>query len=255
MSIRSYEDALHVKPTRQDPIMNETSRIENCSKWYIEDQLDLDKTLIRFRYQSLKPYIQGPEGLELGPAEGQMTQFLLNDFHKLTVVDGSAELLDFIPDAPSLFKVHALFEGFDTDQRFNTVLMEHVLEHVEQPVSLLLRAKEWLAPGGRILVGVPNGHSIHRLVAVKMGLLKEPCELNTRDIALGHRRVYTRQTLKKDLELAGLSVIIMGGVFFKPLSNQQIQDHWTKDMIQGFYELGKDFPEYSAELYAVLEVP
>lgn len=234
--------------------MNETSRLENCSKWYMKDQLDFDKRLIRFRYETLKPYLQGPEGLELGPAEGQMTQFLLNDFHKLTVVDGSAELLDCIPDAPSLVKVHALFEEFDTDQRFNTVVVDHVLEHVEQPVSLLLRAKNGLAPRGRILVGVPNGHSIHRLVAVKMGLLKEPCELNARDIALGHRRVYTRQSLKSDLELAGLNIIIMGGVFFKPLSNRQIQDHWTEEMIQGFYELGKDFPEHAAELVAVCEV-
>jgi hypothetical protein len=47
----------------------------------------------------------------------------------------------------------------------------------------------------------------------------------------------------------------MGGVFFKPLTNQQIQDHWTEEMIQGFYELGKDFPEYAAELYAVCEMP
>jgi hypothetical protein len=43
----------------------------------------------------------------------------------------------------------------------------------------------------------------------------------------------------------------MGGVFFKPLSNGQIEEHWSKEMIQGFYELGKDFPGLSAEIYAV----
>lgn len=84
-----------------------------------------------------------------------------------------------------------------------------------------------------------------------MGLLKHPCELNARDLALGHRRVYTRATFIKDIEDAGLHVVESGGVFFKPLSNQQIQLQWTEEMTQGFYELGKDFPEYASEIYAI----
>lgn len=43
----------------------------------------------------------------------------------------------------------------------------------------------------------------------------------------------------------------MGGVFLKPLSNQQIEDHWSPQMIKGFYELGRDFPEFTADIYAV----
>lgn len=232
--------------------MFEENRVEALSDWYLKEQLDFDKRLIRFRYQTLKPHLQGPEGLELGPAEGEMTQFLVSDFENLTVVEGSAELLNQIPDSPNLNKVHSLFEEFLPERKFNSIIMEHILEHVENPVTLLKKVKEWLMPGGRILIGVPNGNSIHRVVAVKMGLLKHPCELNSRDHSLGHRRVYTQETLKVDLQEAGLHVLEMGGVFFKPLSNQQIQDHWTEEMIQGFYELGKDFPENAAELYAVL---
>jgi 2-polyprenyl-3-methyl-5-hydroxy-6-metoxy-1,4-benzoquinol methylase len=182
-----------------------------------------------------------------------MTQFLVEDFARLTVVDGASELLAQIPERANLRKVHSLFEDFHPEKLFNTIVMEHILEHVDQPVELLKRVKEWLAPNGKILAGVPNGNSIHRLVAVKMGLLKQPCELNSRDHALGHRRVYTQDTLKADIQKAGLKLVEMGGVFFKPLSNKQIQDHWSEEMIQGFYELGKDFPGYAAELYAVCE--
>ena len=231
--------------------MKEEHRVESLADWYLKEQLDFDKRLIRFRYLTLKPYLQGPEGLELGPAEGEMTQFLLQDFETLTVVEGSGELLGQIPTRPNLIKVHSLFEEFMPKCLYNTIVLEHILEHVEDPVALLMRVKKWLMPGGRILIGVPNGNSIHRLVAVKMGLLQNPCELNSRDHSLGHRRVYTQDTLKSDLQLAGLKLIEMGGVFLKPLSNQQIQDHWTEEMIQGFYELGKNFPENAAELYAV----
>jgi 2-polyprenyl-3-methyl-5-hydroxy-6-metoxy-1,4-benzoquinol methylase len=193
--------------------------------------------------------------LELGPAEGEMTKLLVNDFARLTIVDGASELLAQIPERVGLRKVHSLFESFQPDQKFNTIIMEHILEHIDQPVALLEKVKEWIAPGGKILVGVPNGNSIHRLVAVKMGLLEYPCQLNSRDLALGHRRVYTPDSLKLDIKAAGLELLKMGGVFFKPVSNKQIQDHWSEEMIQGFYLLGSDFSEYAAELYAVCQLP
>lgn len=231
--------------------MEEHQRVNSLSDWYLKEQLDFDKRLIRFRYQTLRPYLAGPEGLELGPAEGEMTQFLANHFERLTIVEGSAELLAQIPPRPNLSKVHSLFENFEPDRRYDTIVMEHILEHVDHPTALLRRVKDWLLPSGKVLIGVPNGLSIHRLVAVKMGLLAEPCELNSRDHVLGHRRVYTQDTLRCELAAAGLRPIEMGGVFFKPISNAQIQEHWTEEMIQGFYELGKDFPQHAAELYAV----
>ena len=76
--------------------MTEKHRVESLSDWYLNEQLDFDKRLIRYRYETLKAHLQGPEGLELGPAEGEMSQFLANDFEKLTVVDGSGELLEKI---------------------------------------------------------------------------------------------------------------------------------------------------------------
>ncbi|MDF2444975.1 MAG: class SAM-dependent methyltransferase [Moraxellaceae bacterium] len=230
---------------------NEHERVEAAADWYLKEQLDFDKRLIRFRYESLKPGFVGTSALELGPAEGEMTQFLVNDFEQLTVVEGSAELLAQIPERPNLVKVNALFEDFQPAGRFDSIILEHVLEHVDDPVALLQRVRNWLAPEGRLFLGVPNGNSIHRLVAVKMGLLEHPCQLNARDHALGHRRVYTPASFRADIEKSGLAVLEMGGVFFKPLSNAQIQDHWTEPMIQGFYELGKDFPELAAEIFAV----
>lgn len=230
---------------------NEQQHVENLASWYFQEQLDFDKQLIAFGYKTLKPHIQGSQGLELGSGDGQMTQFLVQDFLQLTVVDGSQELLESIRDAANLSKIHTLFEEFQPKNKFNTIVMAHILEHVDEPIDLLQRAKHWLASEGKILTLVPNAHSIHRLAAVKMGLLQEPCELNSRDHALGHRRVYTPNSFRKDLEQAGLRIVEMGGIFLKPLSNKQIQDHWTEEMIQGFYELGKDLPEYAAEIYAV----
>lgn len=184
-----------------------------------------------------------------------MTRLLVNDFAQLTVVDGAKELLDAIPDFPNVTKVHSLFEEFEPPDWFDTVILEHILEHVDDPHAILTRARGWLGPAGRLLAGVPNANSIHRLIGVKMGLLGETTELNPRDLAQGHRRVYTPNSFRDELERAGLRVTQFGGVFFKPLSNQQIQDYWSEELKEAFYELGKDFPEHAADLFAVCEAP
>ena len=230
---------------------DELNNLERVSDWYVSEQVDFDKRLIEFRYRTWKQRLVGPKGLELGPAEGVMTKFLLDDFESLTVVDAASNLLNRIPDADNLVKIHSLFEDFDPEEKFNSIIMEHILEHVDDPAMLLKRAKDWLLPDGKMYLGVPNGNSFHRLAAVKMGLLGNQCQLNNRDIKQGHRRVYTHETFRNDIEASELHIIEMGGVFFKPLSNSQIDSVWTNEMIEGFYQLGKDFPEYAADIFCV----
>ncbi|NLH39957.1 MAG: hypothetical protein GX445_07850 [Elusimicrobia bacterium] len=99
----------------------------------------------------------------------------------------------------------------------------------------------------------PNANSIHRQAGVKMGLLKRENELNKLDKKLGHRRIYTLETLQNDINKAGLNIKEIGGIFLKPLSNTRIEKWWTKKMMDAFYELGKKYPEIGAEIYAVCE--
>ncbi len=232
----------------------EETRVENRSGWYLEEQLDIDKRLLRYRFESIRPHLVGPSGLELGPAEGLMSPLLAGELEHLTVVEGSERLLDQIPESRRITKIHSLFEDYHPDQLFDTAVLYYVLEHIADPVGLLRRVREWVRPEGRIIVGVPNALSIHRLAAVKMGLLAQPWQMNARDHALGHRRVYTWDRLAADLAEVGLGVEERLGVFLKPLANSQIQDHWTPEMIQGFFELGKDFPDHAADLVAICTV-
>jgi 2-polyprenyl-3-methyl-5-hydroxy-6-metoxy-1,4-benzoquinol methylase len=141
---------------------DELNKLERVSDWYVSEQVDFDKRLIEFRYRTWKQRLVGPKGLELGPAEGVMTKFLLDDFESLTVVDAASNLLNRIPDADNLVKIHSLFEDFDPEEKFNSIIMEHILEHVDDPTMLLKRAKDWLLPGGKLYLGVPNGTSFHR---------------------------------------------------------------------------------------------
>src|SRR5215216_5510282 len=92
---------------------SEQGQAASYADWYHKQQHEFDKLCIHFRYQMLKPYVQGPEGLELGPATGEMTRLLQQDCPRLTIVDKAARFLSCIPNATNLMKVHALFENFE----------------------------------------------------------------------------------------------------------------------------------------------
>jgi 2-polyprenyl-3-methyl-5-hydroxy-6-metoxy-1,4-benzoquinol methylase len=225
-------------------------RLEQLSQWYLAEQLPFDKQLIRLNHGTLRPFFRGTSCLEIGPADGTMTPLLLGEFALVDVVDGSQRLLDTIPRAANLRKFCCLFEMFEPDRRYDTILMSHILEHMEHPVELLRRVRDWMHPESILIVSVPNATSLHRLAGVKMGMLRSEYELNDRDRALGHFRVYDLDRLSKDLQSANFTVRQTGGVFLKPVSQGQIDASWDAAMIQAYFELGKEFPRNAAEIYA-----
>ena len=231
--------------------MTEQRRVQDAGDWYLTSQLQIDRTVLGYRYRAILPYFRGRCCLELGPADGEMTSQLVATFEDVTVVDAVPQLLRTIPDDPRLTKVESLFEHFHPGRQFDTVIADHVLEHVDDPRALLERIRKWLAPNGALIVGVPNANSIHRLAAVKMGLLKSPTQLNERDVALGHRRVYTLTALESEITAAGFERQHVRGVLLKPLSYAQMELSWTPQMIDAFVALGADFPEIAAEIFVV----
>ncbi len=230
---------------------NFKNKVQSSANFYNESFLNFDFKLTELNYLTIKDYFKGSLALELGPALGHMTKYLVNDFQTMHLVEGSLNLLNQIPDYPNVIKHHSYFEEFSTDLKFDTIIMSHVLEHIEFPDKLLKHIASWLSYDGIFIISVPNAKSFHRLAAVEMGLLETEFMLNQRDHELGHYRVYDMDSLKQEVINAGYKIIDQGGVFFKPVSNLQIEKHWNEDMINGFYKLGKKFPNNCAEIFVV----
>lgn len=224
---------------------------EHYSDFYKEKTLGFDLYLVDKGFQKFKRYFRGENCLELGPASGYMTKELVKSFKRVVAVEGSKTLYDQIPDHSNLEKHNLLFENYSTKEKFDTIILNHVLEHIQDPVSLLIKIKEWLSSTGIFIVGVPNAKSFHRLAAVKMGLLQSEYALNERDLALGHYRIYDFELLTQDLNKAGFNVLHKGGIFLKFLSNQQIEKYLNKEIIEAYFELSDDFIENSAEIFIV----
>lgn len=87
------------------------------------------------------------------------------------------------------------------DQRFDTVTLMAVLEHLAQPALILNQLAALLAPGGRVVATTPTplGHQVHALGA-QAGLFY-------REAAADHKSRLDRRGLTALFERAGLRVI------------------------------------------------
>jgi trans-aconitate methyltransferase len=230
----------------------ERRKLEEISSWYSNREWGFYTKLVYMGFRTLNPYFIDGSCLEIGCADGEMTRFLAKRFEDLTVVDGAAAYVEAATQiAPHIEGHVSLIEDWDAPRRYDNVVFAHVLEHVAEPVPTLRRLGALLQPGGRLHLIVPNALSLHRLAGVKMGMISQPTALNDADISVGHRRVYEPTTLKADLAAAGLEIDAFGGIFLKPLANAQIDEMWNDDLIEAYYQLGLDFPDYCGELFAV----
>ncbi len=169
--------------------------------------------------------------LEMGYGTGLMTTELRARGVMLDLIEGSPALCARARiDHPGLTVHESMFEDFAPVEPYDAVLALHVLEHVDEPTMLLRRLDRWLAPLGALIVVVPNRESLHRQLAVRMGLQQRLDDLSPRDLMVGHQRVYGFDTLTSDLVAAGFSVESRFGHFLKTVPNSMMLD-WTGDLI------------------------
>jgi 2-polyprenyl-3-methyl-5-hydroxy-6-metoxy-1,4-benzoquinol methylase len=230
----------------------EKARLENISNQSLY-AAGPSSAMVRYSFTVASRHFVGDSILEMGPAEGVMTELLAKTGKDLTVVEGSGSFCESLRQRFPQAKVfHSLFEDFESDRQFDNILLGHVLEHVQDPVHILRKVKGLLKPGtGRIFAAVPNARSLHRQAAVIMGMLPQEDALNEMDIHHGHRRVFNPESFRNCFYQAGLDIEIFGGYWLKPVSNKQIEDSWTPEMLDAFMKLGERYPDIAAEIYVV----
>jgi 2-polyprenyl-3-methyl-5-hydroxy-6-metoxy-1,4-benzoquinol methylase len=89
------------------------------------------------------------------------------------------------------------------DERFDVLVFADVLEHLPDPVGTLHSYLPFLAPGGMVLVSVPNIAVWYVRVALLLGRFQYTA---TGTLDRTHLRFFTRVTLERALLEAGLRV-------------------------------------------------
>ena len=181
--------------------------------------------------------------LEMGFGEGTITGALMDHGYDAELVEGSSVLCD---KARELFgtrlPVHcSYFEQFTPARRYNRVLALHVLKHVVEDAAVVEKMHDWLAPEGKVIAIVPNAESLHRQLAVMMGLQPQLDSLSTRDFLVGHQRVYNISDFVELFERSGFEVVEKFGYFVKTVPNGMMTS-WKPELIRSLTHISDQLP-------------
>jgi len=190
--------------------------------------------------------------LELGIGHGLTTPLFNENFDRHVVVEGSPVVIEQFQSSNKLDSieiVESYFEDFETDERFDVVMMGFILEHVDDPGLVLERFRTFLNPGGRLFIAVPNGKSMNRRIGLAMGKIDDIYSLNDNDIAMGHQRQFCLETLKELVTHTGYDCVWQEGIYLKPLPLGYMHAMPEfEENLHAMLEVGVDFPELSVGL-------
>lgn len=197
--------------------------------------------LAEYFVKRIIPFCKDPI-LDLGCGVGVITKSLVDLGFQVVGLDGSKRKVEMAKkNVPGTKFEVALFEQYEPENPFNTVISKNVFEHF-RPENTRLLAKNifsWLNPGGRVIVYVPNALSLNRRVGFHMGLSTHYSELTEKDIASGHVQLYTRQALELEFNEAGFKILEIKGLVLKPFPNV-IMEFLNERICDALFEVGND---------------
>ena len=221
---------------------------------------EFDRTVRDYMLRAFRPYLPTGRALELGCHRGESTEQWAALYQDLTVIEASQAC---VTEARARLgsRVRFIcgnFERTTLDGKFEAIFLINTLEHIDDPVSLLTRIRQWLSPQGRLFVLVPNAHAASRQIAVHMGLVTNNAAVTEAERANGHRASFSFDTLGETVRAGGLRSIHRGGLIFKALANYQIDGAMaagivTEGYIEGCYQLGLQYPDLCASIFTICE--
>ena len=199
----------------------------------------------------------GDRVLELGCATGLMTAHLADLGARVTGVDRSGAYLDRararVGERAALVEAGLAEPGWEdlTGDRFDHVLLCNLVHELPDPVDVLTRAAGLLGPHGLVHLSLQNPDSIHRLVAVEMGLIEDVREVSERGDRFGTLGLWGVDDLARLAREAGLGVVGWEGVMLKPLPNAMMAE-LPPEVLDGFERAARHLPAHCAMNLLVL---
>jgi 2-polyprenyl-3-methyl-5-hydroxy-6-metoxy-1,4-benzoquinol methylase len=194
--------------------------------------------------------------LELGLGHGITTDTFSRHFRRHVVLDASpAVIAHFKQNFPECRAqiIESYFEQFESDERFDVVVMGFVLEHVDDPAVVLKHFKKFLTPAGRMFVTVPNAEVLNRKLGHLAGMLTDMQLLSDHDHLCGHKRYFTVRSLTDLVHAAGYKIEKMEGIYLKPLATaQMISLNLDPKVLKALCVVGVEYPELCCGILAQL---
>ena len=243
---------------KQEINRNYNQELKDTSDHKYAYNFDFD-VMHHYMIESFKHHFVQGNCLELGSFKGDFTKRLIPYFDNITCVEASDEAIEISKQTLGNWVTYynSTFETVNLPEKYDNIILTHVLEHIDDPVELLSKIKnEWLSKNGRLFLVCPNANAPSRQIAVKMGLITHNSAITPAEAKHGHRITYTLDTLERDARAGGLNVIHRSGIFFKALANFQWDQLLNTDIISeeyldGCFQLGQQYPDLCSSIMLI----
>jgi 2-polyprenyl-3-methyl-5-hydroxy-6-metoxy-1,4-benzoquinol methylase len=124
----------------------------------------------QYRMEPILKYKSGGKLLEIGPWIGIFSCNANDAGFEVTAIDIDQECVDFLSKVAGVRALQSSDPAetlAQMDEKFDVIALWHCLEHLPTPWLVIQRAAERLAPGGVLLIAIPN------IESYEFSLLKE----------------------------------------------------------------------------------
>jgi len=151
-------------------------------------------------------------------------------------------------------------EEFNSFDKYDLIILSSVLHEVVDKVKFVEKLRSLCGKDTLVYINVPNAKSFHRQLAVVMGIIDDVTDISFTQLKMQQlSKPFTMETLRSFLNQFGFSVIDAGTLFFKPFTHEQMHrlvetGFLTPEILQGFYELPKIYPEFGSEIWMIAKI-
>lgn len=142
---------------------------------------------------------------------------------------------------------------------YDMIICSGLLHEVEKPDILLECIKKVCNHDTVVHINVPNADSMHRLLALESGYIKNVHDMSARNHELQQHSVFDMKSLTEFVEREGFRVMDSGSYFVKPFTHAQMERSLsegilTEKILDGLYGMEKYMPGLGCEIYVNCKV-
>jgi 2-polyprenyl-3-methyl-5-hydroxy-6-metoxy-1,4-benzoquinol methylase len=203
--------------------------------------------------------------LEVGCGTDLLFKQIVN-LKKYTIVESSEYFCNIAKKecSPNIKVINSSFEDYaDSFEQFNdsfdVVILSSILHLIEDLDTFLKALKKVISKKTLIYINVPNINSLHRLIAIEIGLISNISEKAIGKTGEYKKHFFSESSLTTLLIRNNFKIINSGSYFIKPFSHRQMLGLLDKNIIEesvvdGLYKISKYFPNNGAELFFEIQL-
>ncbi|MEK9569746.1 MAG: class I SAM-dependent methyltransferase [Paracoccaceae bacterium] len=151
--------------------------------------------------------------------------------------------------------LHTKLEDACLETQFDMIIVSCLLHEIEDQTAFLKKLHNISCDNTIIHINVPNAMSMHRRLAVSMGLISSSYEISeTQKKMQQSHPPFDSKSLKYFLTTHNFKVCNFGGYFIKPFTHTQMMQLLhagvaNEMVLDGLFELGTEMPELASEIW------